>query len=315
MEDQSSSNMNMIGRGEPQQQSHGSAANSAGGSIPNSPFELRRHRSFYDTTGNANTANMPSKRRASAKAKSSNQILNFFRSQSHEPKSALNNNHDDIPNSHERAAIQQSTAAAATSAGAEGAGQVGTSIYKPRKQRPQSLYTKTTSSKGMFQYRTSGIETTPETPETSPIELIGGARTSGGEAEADTRMFSSTVEGSVMSTSASSHSSGGGGGGLSDEQLPILNEEQSNNQSSQSGGENSSSGSSVSSSDSYASCGGTVSTIRADLEADLDNLDENSAVGGTKKDNDRYTFSQRIISNMVQVQLLFLLALHFWENN
>lgn len=288
MEEQSSS-MNMSGKGE-QQQINGSAA--AGGSIPSSPFELRRHRSFYDTTGNANANNMPSKRRASAKAKSSNQILNFFRSQSHEPKSALNNNHDDILNNHEGATVQQS-AVAVSSAGTEGAGQVGTSICKPRKQRPQSLYTKTTSSKGVFQYRTSTIETTPETPETSPIEFVGGAKASGGDVEGDTPM-SSPVEGSVMSTSASSHSSGGGASGLNDEQLPILNEEQSNNRSSQSGGENSSSGSSVSSSDSYASCGGTISTIRADLEVDLDNLDDNSTVGGIKKDNDRYKFSLRI---------------------
>jgi len=302
MEEQSGST-NLSGKGDQQQQMNGSAAGSVGGSIPSSPFELRRHRSFYDTTGNANTSNMPSKRRASAKAKSSNQILNFFRSQSHEPKSALNNNHDDILNNHEGATAQQSTN---ISAGTEGAGQVG---IRPRNQRPQSLYTKTTSSKGVFQYRTSAIETTPETPENSPIELIGGTKTSGGEVEGDTPI-TSPLECSGMSTSASSHSSGGGGGGLNEEQLPILNEEQSINRNSQSGGENSSSGSSVSSSDSYASCGGTIATIRADLEVDLDNFDENSVVGGIKKDNDRYTFSLRIISNVVQAQL-FSALLYF----
>lgn len=202
-----------------------------GGSGPSSPFELRRHRSFYDSSGNTLHHAQQDKRRASTKAtmsktKSSNQILNFFRSQSHEPKNNYNNNNceenlDDNGNSN--------VDVVPTSEGSE------VPIAKPRKQRPQSLYTKTRSSRGVFMHRTSGIETTPETPEFT--QFLASELSSVGN---DT-VSPSQVLTSIMTNSVSSQSSTENG----------FNGQSTGDQSAR----YSSSRSSVSSSDSFTSCG------------------------------------------------------------
>lgn len=224
---------------------------------PSSPFELRRHRSFYDGSTSTGT-NTTIKRRASAKcsampgkSKSGHQILNFFRSQSHEPKQSplvISNNNNNNNELHVSTEVE----------GGEGT----VPIPKARKTRPQSLYAKTTSSKGCFQHRVSGIVRTPETPDdaVTPPERRRGLDGDSAEDNHD-----------VMTPSNSTGGGPEGEEGLSFEINEDNNVDNTNRQrmlirgdalvmrpppsrATSGGGNCSSSRSSVSSSDSFASC-------------------------------------------------------------
>ncbi|CAL8111782.1 unnamed protein product [Orchesella dallaii] len=262
MEDQINSNSKFE---VPNSNNNGPNPSNAPGS--SSPFELRRHQSYYDSSTSKDKGKLANRRASSTKipsgsvgmnkTKSSNQILNFFRSQSHEPKGVLAGGVSNI-NANEGSAATSSVNN--TNLGATDSVATSNVSARPR-PRPQSLYTKTTSSKGVFQHRVSGIETTPETPEVAPELRVGDSDSSssgGGSNNGNVGLYPMSGKNSPGDINHS-HRGHEEGGFYESGTSPDDNQSRDTLPS----GGNSSSRSSVSSSDSFASCEiGTATVIR-----------------------------------------------------